>query len=135
MEILKNFGFEPVFFTAQIINFLILFFVFKRFLYKPILKILKDRTNAIEKGLRDTESARVALEEAEAQKEKIIAQAHDAALLELASARDQASDISIELSKKVLDRVLTEFFTKEEKERICTRNILSKVVRQSKKIN
>ena len=79
MEILKNFGFEPVFFTAQIINFLILFFVFKRFLYKPILKILKDRTNAIEKGLRDTESARVALEEAEAQKDKIIAAAAEEA--------------------------------------------------------
>jgi len=160
MEILKNFGFEPVFFTAQIINFLILFFVFKKFLYKPILKVLKDRTHAITKGLEDAENAKKSLEDAEIQKdmiiaraaleaekiiketrtnaqiireeilnksrveaEKIITQSRDAALLELADVKDQARDISLELTQKVLDRVLAEFFTKEEKERIFARNV------------
>ena len=160
MEILNNFGFEPVFFTAQIINFLILFFVFKKFLYKPILKVLKDRSNTISQGIKDAENAKITLEEAQVQKdkiiaqaaleagkiiketrenavtireeilnksreeaEKIIAQARDAALLELTSVKDQARDISLELTRKVLDRVLPEFFTKEEKEKIFSRNI------------
>ena len=162
MEILKNFGFEPVFFTAQIINFLILFFIFKRFLYKPILKILKDRSRVIEKSLRDAENAKRALEEAETQKDKIIAraaleaekiiketqanaqnireglvqksreeaekiisQARDSALVEIGAAKDQARNISLELTKKVLDRVLAEFFTKEEKGKIFARNVKS----------
>ena len=162
MEILNDFGFEPVFFTAQIINFLILFYVFKRFLYKPILKILKDRSRAIAQGLQDTENAKKALEDAEVQKdkiiakaaleaekiiketranaqnireeilnksrveaEKIIAQSRDTALLELAAVKDQARDVSLELTQKVLDRVLTEFFTKEEKEKIFARNVKS----------
>lgn len=160
MEILNNFGFEPIFFTAQIINFLILFFIFKKFLYKPILKVLKNRAHAITKGLEDAEYAKKALEDAEVQKdkiiakaaleaekiiketrgnaqsireeilnksrveaEKIIAQSRDTALLELAAVKDQARDISLELTQKVLDRVLTEFFTKEEKDRIFARNV------------
>lgn len=160
MEILNNFGFEPIFFTAQIINFLILFFVFKKFLYKPILKVLKNRAHAITKGLEDAENAKKALEDAGIQKEKIIAkaaleaekiiketrtnaqsireeifnkskveaekiiaQSRDSALLELAAVKDQALDISLELTQKVLDRVLAEFFTKEEKEKILSRNI------------
>ena len=65
MEILKNFGFEPVFFIAQIVNFLILFFVFKRFLYKPILKLLKERAREITKGLEDADNAKKTLEDAE----------------------------------------------------------------------
>ena len=160
MEILNSFGFEPVFFTAQIINFLILFFIFKKFLYKPILKVLKDRTHTITKAIEDAEAAKKALEVAEAQKDKIIAQAaleaekiiketqtnaenireellekskkeaerlisqaRDSALLEIDAAKDQARDISLELTKRVLDRVLSEFFTKEEKEKIFARNV------------
>ena len=162
MEILNNFGFEPVFFLAQIINFLILFYIFKKFLYKPILKVLKDRAHAITKGLEDAENAKKALEDAEVQKdkiiakaafeaekiiketranaqiiheeilnksreqaEKIIAQSRDTALLELTAVKDQASNISLELTQKVLDRILTEFFTKEEKEKIFARNVKS----------
>lgn len=160
MKILENFGFEPVFFIAQIINFLILFFVFKKFLYKPILKLLKDRAQEIAKGLSDAEQAQKTLEEAQAQKDKIIAEAaleaekiiketqvnaqglrdeilnkakeeadkiilfaRDSARAELAQIKDQAREISIELTKKILDRVLSEFFTNEEKGKIFSRNI------------
>ena len=54
---------------------------------------------------------------------KIISEAHGTALLELASVKDQARDISLTLSEKILDRVLTEFFTKEEKNKIFERNV------------
>lgn len=160
MEILDNFGFEPVFFTAQIINFLILFLIFKKFLYKPILTLLKERSDSIAKGLLDAENAKKALEEAELKKDKIIAeaalsaeqiinetrtnveslrdeilakskldaekiiiQAQETAMLELEKSQKEAHDISINLARKVLDRVLNEFFTREEKQRIFTRNI------------
>ena len=160
MEILKNFGFQPVFFVAQIINFLILFYVFKRFLYKPILKVLKDRQNSIAKGIEEAEAAKKALNEADAQKdeiiksatleaekiiletrknaeglreelmqtaksaaERVIGEAREMADLEFQKAKGEAREISLELSKKVLARVLDELFTKQEKEKILERNI------------
>lgn len=72
MEILNQFGFEPILFAAQIVNFLILAIIFKKFLYKPILKVLKDRQKNIEKGLKDAEEAKIELEAAEEKKDAII---------------------------------------------------------------
>lgn len=75
MEILNQFGFEPVLFLAQIVNFLILAFIFKKFLYKPILKTLKERQKKIAKGLEDAETAAKDKADAEAQKEVILVKA------------------------------------------------------------
>lgn len=72
MEILKTFGFEPAFFLAQIINFLILFIVFKKFLYKPILKILDERAKKVKKGIEDADIAARDRANAEDEKNKII---------------------------------------------------------------
>jgi F-type H+-transporting ATPase subunit b len=160
MEILDSFGFEPVFFTAQIINFLILAFVFKKFLYKPVLKLLNDRSKKIAQGLEDAQEARLALEKAEAQKDEIIraatleaekiidetrksakdlkqelldfAKADAQKIIEEAKAtadesmdqsRRQAKNLSIDISKRVLNRILSEMFTESEKEKILARNI------------
>ena len=160
MEILKNFGFEPVFFVAQIINFLILAAIFKRYLYKPVLKMLRDRENKIEQGLRDAESASKALADADERKDEIIREAaiaaekiieetkksaenlretltatakqeadkivrgaRDAANLEFENAKTAAEEFSLDLSKKVLDRIIGEIFSKEEKEKIIERNV------------
>jgi len=51
MEALANFGVEWPFFIAQLVNFAILFFLLKRFLYKPILDMLEKRRVEIEEGL------------------------------------------------------------------------------------
>jgi len=75
MEILQNFGFQPTLFIAQIVNFLILAFVFKRYLYKPILKTLKDRQKTIKKGLEDAEAAAKDREDALIKKEEVLSEA------------------------------------------------------------
>jgi F-type H+-transporting ATPase subunit b len=69
MEILHEFGINPVLLVAQIINFAIVFWVLKKFLYKPILTMLKERQKEIKKGITDAEDARVLLEKT-TQKEK-----------------------------------------------------------------
>ena len=160
MELFKDFGFEPIFFSAQIINFLILAFIFKKFLYQPILKLLKEREEKISKGLADAQKATLILEDAGLKKDKIIKDAvleaerivketkisseeiridlyqkskqqadrlmNDARqLMETAHEKllIQAQDVSIDLAKRVLDRVLSGIFTKQEKEKILQRNI------------
>ena len=51
MEALNSFGVNWTFFIAQLVNFAILFFLLKRFLYKPILEMLEKRRVEIEEGL------------------------------------------------------------------------------------
>ncbi|MBU2632677.1 F0F1 ATP synthase subunit B, partial [Patescibacteria group bacterium] len=47
MEIVKQFGLDPVLLVAQIVNFLILLFILKKLLYKPVLELLKKREDTI----------------------------------------------------------------------------------------
>lgn len=160
MQLFKDFGFEPAFFAAQIVNFLILAFVFKKFLYKPVLQVLKKRKHQIEKGIEDAQAAQLALEKAEsrsseilnkatAQAEKIIEETKKnaetlrdelvtAAKTEadriLSETRAQAEEerkiaeaqiqtAALDIAKNLLDRVLSDLFTKQEKEKILSRNI------------
>ena len=63
MDILENFGVEPVLLLAQIVNFAILLFILKRFLYKPILKVLEERKNKIETSMKQSEQIQKEFEE------------------------------------------------------------------------
>ena len=47
---------------AQLVNFLILVLILYKFLYKPLLKMLDERREKIEKGLRDADQLGVELE-------------------------------------------------------------------------
>lgn len=55
MEILNQFGVQPLLLLAQVVNFLILLFILKKLLYKPILKVLKERQKKIEESLKNAE--------------------------------------------------------------------------------
>lgn len=58
MDILEQFGINPLLLTAQVVNFLILLFIMRKFLYGPIVKVLEDRKKKIEdslKGAREIE--------------------------------------------------------------------------------
>lgn len=55
MEILNQFGVNPILLAAQVVNFMILLFILKRFLYKPILKVLEQRKQKIEESIKNAE--------------------------------------------------------------------------------
>ncbi|MEK9207391.1 MAG: F0F1 ATP synthase subunit B [Patescibacteria group bacterium] len=74
MQIFKDFGVNPVLLAAQIVNFLIILFVLKRFMYKPVIAMLKKREDEIKKGLSDSEKNQKQLIET-VEKEKAILQA------------------------------------------------------------
>lgn len=54
-KILTDFGVQPVYLAAQVINFIILLLILKRFLYKPILKVLDERKQIAAKSLSQAE--------------------------------------------------------------------------------
>jgi F-type H+-transporting ATPase subunit b len=45
---MESLGLDIKLFVAQVVNFLILFFVLTKFLYKPLLKLLDDRKKKVE---------------------------------------------------------------------------------------
>ncbi|HUQ84969.1 MAG TPA: F0F1 ATP synthase subunit B [Candidatus Limnocylindrales bacterium] len=90
MEILNNFGFEPILFAAQIVNFLIIFFVLKKFMYKPVLKLLDERKKKIAEGLKQAEESARILEETTKKEEEILKKAQHESKKILDEARSQS---------------------------------------------
>ncbi len=75
MNFLSNFGVQGVLLAAQIVNFLILLFILKRFLYKPVLKVLADRKSKIALSLKQAEDIEIRLKKIEDEREAKISEA------------------------------------------------------------
>lgn len=88
---MEQLGIEPNLLLAQIVNFLIIFFVLSKLLYKPILGMLEKRKKEIAAGLELTEKMRLEEEKLNVRKEKV-----------LAEARKEAQNI-VEAGKKEAD--------------------------------
>jgi len=99
MEILKNFGIDPLLLGAQIINFLVVLFLLKKFLYKPVFRLLQKRQEEIKEGIRKSEEAEKRLERVIAQEKNILKNANTSAKEII----DEATSESIEISKQIQD--------------------------------
>jgi len=75
MEALEGLGIDWKLLVAQIINFLILLFLLRFFLYKPIVNILSQRKEKIAKGIKDAEEAAERLNKASKESREILTQA------------------------------------------------------------
>jgi len=84
---------------VQVINFVILLVILRRFLYKPFLAKMEERTAAIKRSLDEAQAARA---EALRQQEENAAQLR-AAYAEAASIRDQALREAEEAGRKQLE--------------------------------
>lgn len=127
MEIINNFGIDPKLLIAQVVNFLIILFVLKRFLYKPVLDLLEQRKKIIEEGVQKTEEARLLLEKAEAKEKELLKEAVVEAKKLLEEAKNQKIELlreSEEKAKKQADLILAEakdqiaFETKQAEKRL-----------------
>lgn len=111
MEIIKNFGIDPILLGAQIVNFLIVLFILRKFLYKPILDTLEKRRDKIKEGLLITEEARVKLEKITQEEKTILrnAESHGKKLID--DAKKEATEMikkADELTKVKTNRLLME---------------------------
>ncbi|MEI2689452.1 MAG: F0F1 ATP synthase subunit B [Anaerolineae bacterium] len=71
MDALSSLGINGPFLLAQIFNFFVLFFLLRRFLFKPMVTMLESRKQRIADGLQAAEMAR---REAEAERAQLQAQ-------------------------------------------------------------
>ncbi|SRR5258708_23770100 len=96
MDIFGTFGLDPVLTIAQIVNFLIILYVLKRFLYKPLFNVFKKREELAKESIKNAEESTKALEKAKDEEKKIIKEAHETAKQIINDAHDQATTLAKE---------------------------------------
>ncbi len=109
MEIIRNFGVNPILLAAQIINFLIIFFILKKFLYKPVLELLKRRQTTIRDGLKQAEQARIKLEKVVIEEKNILRQAQLQAKKVIEEAKQESITLTLQMNdtaKKQTEKIL-----------------------------
>ena len=97
MDFLKDFGVEPVLLLAQIVNFAILLFILKRFLYKPILKVLEERKNKIATSMKQSEQIQKKFEEMEIKQQEILDNARKESTQIVDEAKSEAKTLSSQI--------------------------------------
>lgn len=111
MEIFKTFGLNLPLVVAQVVNFLIILYILKRFLYKPLFNMLQKREKMIKESLAKADESKKVLQKAEIQEKEIIKKARENANQILKDAREQSIAIikqAEEETKKQTDRMVHE---------------------------
>jgi F-type H+-transporting ATPase subunit b len=112
-------GFDGKAFIIQLITFILAYFVLRRWAFKPILKVLQERREQIEKGVslgQQMEKEKVdmeakveqALHDSRVKADEILREAADQAKATVKSAEDQAKDRADGILKSAEDRIKQE---------------------------
>ena len=100
MSPLENLGINPGFLLIQIIAFIVLYTLMTRFIYDPLVNVLNERRNRIAKGIEDAAAAAKARENAEAEAEKILAQARVEAQKVIDDARGRGEEVASSIEQE-----------------------------------
>src|SRR2546423_13378168 len=93
-ETAEQFGWEPKLFLSQVISFIIVALLLKRFAYKPILAVLEERRQRIAEGLLNADKIKQQLAEAEQRYQEILAKGNQEAQKMIDEARASAGIIA-----------------------------------------
>lgn len=93
-EIFSNFGVTWSKFIAQIILFLIVYWVLNKYAFGPVLKMLAERRRRIEEGQHNAEKIKKQLAEAELRYQEVLRKANEEATKLLDEARATSDAIS-----------------------------------------
>lgn len=74
-ELLHKLGIDWRLLIAQLVNFLVLFFLLKKFLYAPVLDLLEKRRARIADGMRDADAAKERLIGIEHERKQVLVRA------------------------------------------------------------
>ncbi|MFI5205711.1 MAG: ATP synthase F0 subunit B, partial [Candidatus Paceibacterales bacterium] len=94
MQIAQQFGIEPILLLAQIVNFLIILFVLKKFFYKPIVKMLEERKTKIKESMVNADLIETRLKETEQKSAAILESARKNAQELMEDAKSQAQIVA-----------------------------------------
>ncbi len=90
----ETFGFDLRIFLSQVISFVIVALLLRRFAYKPILGVLEERRQRIAEGLLNADKIKQQLAEAEQRYSEILAKANTQAQKMIDEARESAGHVA-----------------------------------------
>jgi F-type H+-transporting ATPase subunit b len=111
MGIFENLGINWKVLIGQAINFLILLFLMKKFVFPRFFILLKERREKIEEGIRKLEEAKKKSEMIEIEREKILREAKEKADLIMKEAEKRAKLKEakiIEMAEKEKEKIIEE---------------------------
>lgn len=92
MEIISTLGIDTKLILAQIVNFFILFFVLKMFVYKPVLSLLEKRKNMVEQSVHNSQKIEERLVSLENERKKILSDASANAMTVMEQAKKEGAE-------------------------------------------
>lgn len=92
MEIISTLGIDPKLILAQVVNFLILFFVLKKLVYKPVVALLEKRRTMVEQSVHNSKKIEERLAALEDERKKILSEASSNAMAAMEQAKKDASE-------------------------------------------
>lgn len=128
-EIFEKLGIDYKLIIAQAVNFLLLLVILQRLAYKPVLKMLNDRTEKIDKSLKQAQKIEEELKNTEETKIAEIKKAKEEAQKIIKEAQDSAEKKSLEALEKT--RTKTKEIVENAKQEI--RSEKEKSVAEAKK--
>jgi F-type H+-transporting ATPase subunit b len=90
----ETFGWNPWLFFSQVISFVIVALLLRRFAYKPILNVLEERRRSIEEGQLNAEKIKRQLDEAEKRYSEILAKANAEAQKMIDETRESSAHLA-----------------------------------------
>jgi F-type H+-transporting ATPase subunit b len=93
-QIFSNFGVTWPKFIAQVILFLVVYWVLNKYAFGPVLKMLNERRRRIEEGQHNAEKIKKQLAEAELRYQEVLRKANEEATRLLEEARTSSDAIS-----------------------------------------
>lgn len=93
-DMAETFGWNWELFLSQVVSFMIVALLLRRFAYKPILAILEDRRRKIEEGMLNAEKIRKELAEAEKRYQEIVTKANADAQRMIDEARESSAHLA-----------------------------------------
>jgi F-type H+-transporting ATPase subunit b len=119
---LDQFGIDWKLFLSQLVNFALILIILTVFVYKPVLKIIKQRNAKIKEGLEKAEEAGIRLKEVDEIGKKKIKEAEKTSINIIKATEDKAKILEQELQKKSeekqvqMQKELQENYKKQQEE-------------------
>ncbi|MEI6237797.1 MAG: F0F1 ATP synthase subunit B [Candidatus Saccharibacteria bacterium] len=109
LEALNSIGVNYKLLIAQLVNFILLFIILYKFLYRPVLKILNERSSKISKSLDDAKKVEARLVTVEQEIEQKLVDADNKTNAIIAEAKEQSIALDKNMhdeAKKKVDRII-----------------------------
>ena len=120
-DVLATLGINPGLMLIWAVAFIVIYVVMTRFIYDPLSKVLNERRNRIAKGLEDAAAAARARENAEAEADKILAQARSEAQKVIDEARGRGEEVASTIESDAR-QVAAKIQYDAQSEAVATRN-------------